>query len=116
MPVTRKALSESRCAARGSDYAFVWGVIIPMTSNFLRVLGSAEFVASGQRQKFPDKGFQLLSFLSLAPARRATRRQLADLLWDSTDNATALANLRQLVVRIRRFPVIEAMFGVDAVA
>lgn len=87
-----------------------------MTANFLRVLGSAEFVSSGQRQKLPEKGFQLLSFLSLAPARRATRRQLADLLWDSTDDATSLGNLRQLLVRIRRFPAIDAMLGADTVA
>ena len=87
-----------------------------MTASVLRVLGSAEFVASGQQQKFPDKGFQLLSFLSLAPGRRATRRQLADLLWDSTDDAAALGNLRQLLVRIRRFPAIETIVQADAAA
>lgn len=87
-----------------------------MAADFLRVLGSAEFVASGQKQKLPEKGFQLLAFLTLAPQHRSTRRQLADLLWDSTDDAVALSNLRQLLVRIRRFPIIDAALGADTAA
>ena len=87
-----------------------------MEQNLLRVLGNAELIASGQKQKLPEKGFQLLSFLTLAPNHRATRRQLADLLWDSSDDTAALSNLRQLLLRLRRFTVLEDMLDADATA
>jgi DNA-binding SARP family transcriptional activator len=80
----------------------------------LRVLGSAEFVAPETRRKFPHKGFQLVAYLALAPSRRATRRVLADLLWDSPDDAVALGNLRQLLRRVRGTPEIDALLDSDA--
>lgn len=87
-----------------------------MELNLLRVLGNAELIASGQKQKLPEKGFQLLSFLTLAQTQRATRRQLADLLWDSADDTAALSNLRQLLLRLRRFTAVEDMLEADATA
>src|SRR3569623_1067427 len=89
---------------------------ISMALDLLRLIGTAEFIASGQRQKLPEKGFQLLAFLTLSPLGRSTRRQLADLLWDSADDAVALSNLRQLLLRIRRFPAVDAILEADAVA
>jgi DNA-binding SARP family transcriptional activator/TolB-like protein/Tfp pilus assembly protein PilF len=51
---------------------------------------------------FPEKGFQLLAILCRAPRGECSRRKLASLLWDSQSDAIALANLRQLLARIRR--------------
>jgi len=87
-----------------------------MELDLLRVLGNAELIASGQRQKLPEKGFQLLSYLTLSQSHRATRRQLADLLWDSSDDTAALSNLRQLLLRLRRFAALESMLESDATA
>src|SRR3569623_3319851 len=87
-----------------------------MEQNLLRDLGTAVLISAGQMQKLPEKGFQLLSFLTLAPNHRATRRQLADLLWDSSDDTAALSNLRQLLLRLRRFTVLEDMLDADATA
>jgi pentatricopeptide repeat protein len=87
-----------------------------MTDHLLRVLGSAELVASGTTQKLPEKGFQLLSYLLLAPTQRGTRRQLADLLWDSIDDSSALSNLRQLLLRLRRFAVMQEILASDGTA
>ena len=87
-----------------------------MELNLLRVFGNAELIASGQRQKLPEKGFQLLSYLTLSQSHRATRRQLADLLWDSSDDTAALSNLRQLLLRLRRFAALDSMLEADATA
>lgn len=57
-----------------------------------------------------------MSYLTLAQNHRATRRQLADLLWDSSDDTAALSNLRQLLLRLRRFTVLEDMLDADAAA
>jgi DNA-binding SARP family transcriptional activator len=51
---------------------------------------------------FPAKGFTLAAALLLAKDRRLTREQAASLLWDDCAHAAALANLRQLLVRIGR--------------
>jgi DNA-binding SARP family transcriptional activator/TolB-like protein/Tfp pilus assembly protein PilF len=51
---------------------------------------------------FPEKGFQLLAILCRSPRGECSRRKLASLLWDSQSDAVALANLRQLLARIRR--------------
>ena len=51
---------------------------------------------------FPQKGFQLLAILCRSPRGECSRRRLASLLWDSQNDAGALANLRQLLARIRR--------------
>jgi DNA-binding SARP family transcriptional activator len=51
---------------------------------------------------FPEKGFQLFAILCRSPRNECTRRRLASLLWDSHDDAAALANLRQLIARMRR--------------
>jgi pentatricopeptide repeat protein len=87
-----------------------------MELNLLRVLGNAELIASGQKQKLPEKGFQLLSYLTLSQSHRATRRQLADLLWDSSDDTAALSNLRQLLLRLRRFDALNEMLETDVTA
>ncbi|HVY50251.1 MAG TPA: BTAD domain-containing putative transcriptional regulator, partial [Devosia sp.] len=59
---------------------------------------------------------QLLAYLALSPSRRATRRLLGDLLWDSPGDAAALVNLRQLLRRIRAAPEIDAAIGSDTEA
>src|SRR5690348_4642559 len=89
---------------------------VSMELNLLRVFGNAELIASGQKQKLPEKGFQLLSYLTLSQSHRATRRQLADLLWDSSDDTAALSNLRQLLLRLRRFEALNQMLEADATA
>lgn len=67
-----------------------------------RILGCPELLSGKSRHKFPSKGFQLLALLSLSRERKLTRKRAATLLWDSHEGSSALGNLRQLLVRVRR--------------
>jgi pentatricopeptide repeat protein len=51
---------------------------------------------------FPAKGYQLIALVLLSPSRRVTRQKAASLLWENAGEVEAFANLRQLLVRIRR--------------
>jgi len=51
---------------------------------------------------FPAKGFQLLALLASNPRERHSRLRLARILWGGSDDGDAAANLRQLLVRVRR--------------
>ena len=51
---------------------------------------------------FPAKGYQLIALALLSPSRRLTRQKAASLLWENAGEIEAFANLRQLLVRIRR--------------
>jgi len=68
----------------------------------ITLLGHPAVAARPSGAVFPQKGFQLLAILCRAPRGECSRRRLASLLWDSESDATALANLRQLLARIRR--------------
>jgi pentatricopeptide repeat protein len=68
----------------------------------LRLFGEPELTASAGDAVFPAKGFQLLALLALAPDRRVARRHAASLFWPDGDAADGLANLRQLIARVRR--------------
>jgi DNA-binding SARP family transcriptional activator/TolB-like protein len=68
---------------------------------------------------FPAKAFQLLAFLVLNRNRKHSRRYLASLLWDSASEEMALANLRQLLARMRRLmpgDELPLVVGKDSVA
>jgi len=68
----------------------------------VRLLGVPEVHGGRAAHFFPSKGFQLLALLVRAPSARITREQAASLLWDSVEASKGLANLRQLLVRMRR--------------
>ncbi|WP_162820805.1 BTAD domain-containing putative transcriptional regulator [Microvirga calopogonii] len=68
----------------------------------VRVLGIPEFGLPSPGRVFPVKGFQLLALLASSSSHKMTRKQIASLLWDSRNEAVALANLRQLLARIRQ--------------
>jgi pentatricopeptide repeat protein len=52
--------------------------------------------------RFPARGYQLIALALLSPSRRITRQRAASLLWENAGEVEASANLRQLLVRIRR--------------
>ncbi|HWA91098.1 MAG TPA: BTAD domain-containing putative transcriptional regulator [Rhizomicrobium sp.] len=68
----------------------------------ITLLGHPTVAARLPGAVFPEKGFQLLAILCRVPKGECSRRKLASLLWDAQDDAVALANLRQLLARIRR--------------
>ena len=68
----------------------------------IRLFGEPELTASADDIVFPAKGFQLLALLARSPDRRVGRRQVASLLWADSDSTNSLANLRQLIARVRR--------------
>ncbi|GAB2177876.1 BTAD domain-containing putative transcriptional regulator [Dongia sp. agr-C8] len=70
---------------------------------FIRLLGVPEVAGSATAAPFPAKGFQLLALICRSPAARISRREAASLLWNSGSDGEALTNLRQLLMRIRRF-------------
>lgn len=86
----------------------------------LHLLGLPE-VSSSVASSFPNKGFVLLAALILAPGRRLTRQAAAALLWEDVGQTRALANLRQLLLRLHRArpgadPLVEVQGGVLAAA
>ncbi len=52
---------------------------------------------------FPSKGFALLALLVLSMPNPLTRQYCATMLWEDVDQKKAMANLRQLLVRVRKF-------------
>jgi len=68
----------------------------------IKLVGCPEIVGLPPATIFPEKGFQLLALLALAPDRQMKRKRIASLLWEKGDEAAALTNLRQLISRLRR--------------
>ncbi len=77
----------------------------PSLSLRLRTLGQLSATAhseAGERQLGKGKPVALLTFLSLAPGRRASRERLATLLWSDGSTDAARQNLRQTIWYVRR--------------
>ena len=55
----------------------------------------------GKALAFPEKGIIALAYLLLQKQHRASRLELAELLWGDNDSVNALANLRKLLSRIK---------------
>lgn len=72
------------------------------TKTSVCLLGIPEVTGLPDGVVFPVKGLQLISLIALAPAHRMHRREIASMLWDSTSDAAAFANLRQLLTRLRK--------------
>ena len=70
---------------------------------FIRLLGVPEISGLSSATPFPAKGFQLLALICRSPSARISRREAASMLWNSAGDGEALTNLRQLLMRIRRF-------------
>jgi len=77
-----------------------------MTALHLRVLGSAVLTdaehALAEPLLGPGKLVALVTYLTLAPRRTASREQLVDLLWGEDDPDAARRNLRQAIYQLRR--------------
>lgn len=67
----------------------------------VRLFGRPEII-SVPAGKFPAKGFLLLGLVLRMPEGRMSRAEAANLLWDSSKDGDSLANLRQLLSRLRR--------------
>jgi DNA-binding SARP family transcriptional activator/TolB-like protein len=72
------------------------------SSVLVRLLGSPKVFGLEADRVFPQKGFQLLALIARARDQHITRRTAAGLLWDDIEEEKALANLRQLIGRIRK--------------
>ena len=83
-----------------------------MTKVAIRVIGVPTAMEARAGQAFPAKGFQLIALLARAPSGMVRRREAASLLWEAASDAEAFVNLRQLLVRIRRFPAPAGAFVV----
>lgn len=55
----------------------------------------------GETVVFPEKGLVALAYLASTRSGRATRSELAELLWGEPDRTNTNGNLRQLLARIR---------------
>ena len=88
-------------SAGGDD----WGEFMLSKSSTpvrVRLLGDPKVEGCSENLIFPSKGFQLLTLLACHEEHRLRRREIARLLWDSDTEKKALANLRQLLARIRK--------------
>src|SRR3954470_2519415 len=80
----------------------------------IRVLGIPQVRADVRAGVFPSRGYCLLTLLALAPDHRLPRAQIAAQLWDNSDTAANLGNLRQLLLRMQRaLPTLDTLLGVD---
>ena len=70
-------------------------------SETIRLFGQSLLKARNDGNAAPAKAYCLLAALSFEPRYRMTRTRIASLLWEDVAQATALANLRQLLVRLR---------------
>lgn len=70
-------------------------------SALIRILGVPE-IEVATPTTFPEKGYALIAALILAPEKKQSRQVLASMLWEDVDQARALANLRQLLMRLKK--------------
>ena len=72
-----------------------------MRELYIKMFGSPEILVDGRPVTMPyRKAEALLYYLVLE--RRAARRDLIDLLWEETDPAAALKNLRHAAYTVRK--------------
>ena len=76
----------------------------------IRLLGQPTIEARDDARAMPVKGYQLLAYLVLSPGMRASRRNAAEILWETKDGEIPFDNLRQLLARVKR-----ALSGEDPV-
>src|SRR5438132_573591 len=80
----------------------------------IRLFGVPELSALTGSSVFPSRGFCLLALLSLAPTRSLTRVQAAAQLWDNSDTASNLLNMRQLILRMKKtLPELSSVLGIN---
>lgn len=86
---------------------------LPPATHRLLTLGSAGLYdsATGTLILGPGKPLALLTYLALAPGRRASRESLIDLLWSDMDPDRGRAALRQILFHLRRLLGEEALPG-----
>lgn len=80
----------------------------------IRLLGTPSSGWHSDGAFFPSKGFQLLAVLACSHGGRASRKELADLLWESGSDGVVLANLRQLIARMKKALPLEDLLEVNA--
>ncbi|MGX1497085.1 DNA-binding SARP family transcriptional activator/TolB-like protein/Tfp pilus assembly protein PilF [Labrenzia sp. MBR-25] len=66
----------------------------------IRLLGVPSVYYS-RNTPFPAKGYALLAVLLLVPGNVLARQKVAALLWEDVSQSRAMANLRQLLVRVQ---------------
>jgi pentatricopeptide repeat protein len=80
----------------------------------IRVLGTPDVTDLPVDLVFPNKAYQLLALLLRSKPQRLTRKSIASLLWESKSDPAALANLRQLLARMRKtLPQQRDLFVID---
>ena len=92
---------------------------MPKSSTMLRLLGAFTIeVSAGRAVVVPvrsRKARALLAYLAMKPERRASREELATLLWGDTPDAQARHSLRQCVMSLRQDlrPIASDLLDID---
>lgn len=88
---------------------------LPPATHRLLTLGSTGLyhAATGTLVLGPGKPLALLTYLALAPGRRASREFLIDLLWADLDPDRGRAALRQILFHLRRLLGEDALPGTE---
>ena len=88
---------------------------VPAPAFVLRTLGGAGLNTAGGDDALlgPGKPFALLTYLALAPGRRASRETLIDLLWADIDAERARRALRQTLFHLRRLIGDDTLAGTE---
>jgi DNA-binding SARP family transcriptional activator/TolB-like protein/Tfp pilus assembly protein PilF len=92
---------------------------MPKSSTMLRLLGAFTIeVSAGRAVVIPvrsRKARALLAYLAMKPQRRASREELATLLWGDTPDAQARHSLRQCVMSLRQDlrPIASDLLDID---
>jgi pentatricopeptide repeat protein len=104
-PLLGQILGSADCTARSGcaiHYTLAIRGRLKPGPPVIRLLGIPELIGISDDYVFPSKGFQLIALVGRAPSGKMTRRELAAYLWESESDSTSLANLRQLVTRMKR--------------
>lgn len=70
-------------------------------ATYLRLLGNPSIHYS-RTQPFPTKGYILLAIASTSTQFKISRQKAATVMWENAPQSRAMANLRQLLVRVQR--------------
>src|SRR6056297_2353295 len=81
-----------------------WVVLmLPICENSMaiRVLGQPVAELPEYSASFPSRGYALITVLCMSSGHRLSRAALADKIWENSNDAANLANLRQLLKRMQ---------------
>jgi DNA-binding SARP family transcriptional activator len=77
------------------------------------LMGDPKLIMGSEHLHPPARLFQVIALLYFSPNYQLSRRKVGSLIWDTKDEKTALANLRQFLFRVSKYEPIARIIQFD---